>query len=175
MRMLVLGAGLQGSACTYDLLRNPSVSQVVLADVRVGALPAFLTPFIGPRLEAIALDVRDADAVRAEMRAAGSDEAAIEKLVEHRVFPGDRPSTTIVLPRLESFTFGQLIALYEHKVAVLGALWDINPFDQWGVELGKQLANPLLAQLEERVVKPSQHDGSTTGLLREILKLRADG
>jgi lysine 6-dehydrogenase len=65
MRMLVLGAGLQGSACTYDLLRNPSVSQVVLADVRVGALPAFLTPFIGPRLEAIALDVRDADAVRA--------------------------------------------------------------------------------------------------------------
>ena len=64
MRMLVLGAGLQGTACTYDLLRNPSVSQVVLADVRVGALPAFLTPFIGPRLEAIALDVRDADAVR---------------------------------------------------------------------------------------------------------------
>ena len=109
------------------------------------------------------------------MRAAGSDEAAIEKLVEHRVFPGDRPSTTIVLPRLESFTFGQLIALYEHKVAVLGALWDINPFDQWGVELGKQLANPLLAQLEERVVKPGQHDGSTTGLLREILTLRADG
>jgi glucose-6-phosphate isomerase len=118
---------------------------------------------------------KNADAVRAEMRAAGNDEAAIEKLVEHRVFPGDRPSTTIVLPRLESFTFGQLIALYEHKVAVLGALWDINPFDQWGVELGKQLANPLLAQLEERVVKPGQHDGSTTGLLREILKLRADG
>jgi glucose-6-phosphate isomerase len=118
---------------------------------------------------------KNADAVRAEMRAAGSDEAAIERLVEHRVFPGDRPSTTLLLPRLESFTFGQLIALYEHKVAVLGALWDINPFDQWGVELGKQLANPLLAQLEERVVKPGQHDGSTMGLLREILKLRADG
>ena len=64
MRMLVLGAGLQGTACTYDLLNNPAVSQVVLADVRVGALPAFLTPFVGPRLEAIALDVRDVDAVR---------------------------------------------------------------------------------------------------------------
>ena len=64
MRMLVLGAGLQGTACTYDLLNNPLVSQVVLADVHVGALPAFLTPFIGPRLVAMALDVRDADAVR---------------------------------------------------------------------------------------------------------------
>lgn len=65
MRMLVLGAGLQGTACSYDLLKNPSVTQVLLADVRVGALPAFLAPFIGSRLEAIALDVRDADAVRA--------------------------------------------------------------------------------------------------------------
>ena len=65
MRMLVLGAGLQGTACTYDLLKNPSVSQVVLADVRVGALPAFLAPFVGPRLEVMALDVRDAEAVRA--------------------------------------------------------------------------------------------------------------
>lgn len=64
MRMLVLGAGLQGTACTYDLLKNPSVSKVLLADVRVGALPSFLEPFAGPRLEPIALDVRDADAVR---------------------------------------------------------------------------------------------------------------
>ena len=72
MRMLVLGAGLQGTACTYDLLKNPSVSQVVLADVRVGALPAFLTPFVGPRLEAIALDVTvgydSEDAVTSVMR-----------------------------------------------------------------------------------------------------------
>jgi glucose-6-phosphate isomerase len=118
---------------------------------------------------------KDADAVRAEMRAAGADPAAIEKLVEHRVFPGDRPSTTILLPRLEPFTFGQLIALYEHKVAALGALWNINPFDQWGVELGKQLANPLLAELENQAVAPGLHDGSTAGLLREILRLRADG
>lgn len=65
MRMLVLGAGLQGTACTYDLLNNPAVSSVVLADVRVGSLPAFLTPFVGSRLEPIALDVRDAHAVRA--------------------------------------------------------------------------------------------------------------
>jgi len=65
MRMLVLGAGLQGTACTYDLLKNPSVTHVLLADVRIGALPAFLAPFVGSRLETIALDVRDTDAVRA--------------------------------------------------------------------------------------------------------------
>jgi lysine 6-dehydrogenase len=65
MRMLVLGAGLQGTACTYDLLQNPSVTRVLLADVRLGTLPAFLAPFAGARLEAIALDVRDAAAVRA--------------------------------------------------------------------------------------------------------------
>ena len=114
---------------------------------------------------------RDADAVRAEM--AGTDPAAIERLVPHRVFPGDRPSTTILLPRLEPFTFGQLIALYEHKVAALGALWNINPFDQWGVELGKQLANPLLAELEGGAA--TAHDPSTAGLLQEILRLRGDG
>ncbi len=65
MRMLVLGAGLQGTACSYDLLKNPAVTQVLLADVRVSALPTFLAPFLGSRLEAIALDVRDAIAVRA--------------------------------------------------------------------------------------------------------------
>ena len=65
MRMLVLGAGLQGTACTYDLLNNPSVTHVMLADVRIGDLPAFLTPYAGPRLETIALDVQDTDAVRA--------------------------------------------------------------------------------------------------------------
>ena len=65
MRMLVLGAGLQGTACTYDLLQNPSVTRVLLADVQVGPLPAFLAPFAGARLEAMALDVRDAAAVRA--------------------------------------------------------------------------------------------------------------
>ena len=65
MRMLVLGAGLQGTACTYDLLQNPAVTRVLLADVQVGTLPAFLAPFAGARLEAVALDVRDAAAVRA--------------------------------------------------------------------------------------------------------------
>lgn len=67
MRMLVLGAGLQGSACAFDLLNNPAVERVMLADVKIGALPAFLAPFVGPRLVTVALDVRDASAVRAAM------------------------------------------------------------------------------------------------------------
>ena len=105
---------------------------------------------------------------------AGADPERIEALLPHRIFPGDRPSTTILLPRLEPFTFGQLIALYEHKVAVLGTLWDINPFDQWGVELGKALADPLLAELNRGEIA-GRHDASTDGLLREIFRLRGDG
>ena len=116
---------------------------------------------------------KDEAAIRAEM--AGADPALVERLLPHRIFTGDRPSSTILLPRLEPFTFGQLIALYEHKVSVLGTLWDINPFDQWGVELGKALANPLLAELEGGEARPGLHDSSTVGLLREILRLRGDG
>ena len=118
---------------------------------------------------------KDEAAVRAEMQASGSDAASIEKLLPHRIFPGDRPSTTILLPRLEPFTFGQLIALYEHKVSVLGTLWNLNPFDQWGVELGKQLANPLLQALETGTIGTTPHDPSTTGLLLELLRMRGDG
>ena len=81
---------------------------------------------------------------------AGADPAEIARLAPHRVFPGDRPTTTLLLPRLDAFTLGQLVALYEHKVAVPRRVWGINAFDQWGVELGKQLAGPILAALERR-------------------------
>ncbi len=109
-----------------------------------------------------------AEAVRAEMQAAGAAEAEIARLLPHRVFPGDRPSATILLPRLDAFSLGQLVALYEHKVFCLGALWGINAFDQFGVELGKQLAGPILAALEAGAPQPGAHDGSTEGLLRLI-------
>ena len=112
---------------------------------------------------------KDATAVAAEMRAAGKDEAEIARLTPHRVFPGDRPSTTILLPRLDAFTLGQLVALYEHKVACLGALWGINPFDQWGVELGKQLAGHILPALEGR---DGVQDPATAPLIAEILRLQ---
>jgi glucose-6-phosphate isomerase len=106
--------------------------------------------------------------VEQEMAASGTAPAEIARLLPHRVFPGDRPSATLVLPHLDAFTLGQLIALYEHKVFCLGALWDINAFDQWGVELGKQLAGVLLPELEAGAAKPGAHDGSTEGLLRAL-------
>jgi glucose-6-phosphate isomerase len=114
---------------------------------------------------------RDAAAVRAEMIAAGVDEAEIARLLPHRVFPGDRPSATILLPRLDAYTLGQLVALYEHKVFCLGALWGINAFDQFGVELGKQLAGPLLTALESGKPAPGSQDASTEALVAEILRL----
>jgi glucose-6-phosphate isomerase len=104
--------------------------------------------------------------VRAEMQAAGTDPAEIERLLPHRVFPGDRPTATLLLPHLDAFTLGQVVALYEHKVASLGILWDINAFDQWGVELGKQLTGPILKALEGGVA--DGQDGSTLGLLAAL-------
>ncbi|MCA3337451.1 MAG: glucose-6-phosphate isomerase [Roseomonas sp.] len=117
---------------------------------------------------------KDAATVTAEMRAAGSSEAEITRLLPHRIFPGDRPSVTMLLPRLDAFTLGQLVALYEHKVAVLGALWGINPFDQWGVELGKQLANVILPELSAGAAQ-KPHDGSTAGLIGKLAALWPEG
>jgi glucose-6-phosphate isomerase len=117
---------------------------------------------------------KDEAAVTAEMRAAGVAEAEIARLLPHRVFPGDRPSVTMLLPQLDAFTLGQLVALYEHKVAVLGALWGINPFDQWGVELGKQLASAILPELSAGAAQ-KPHDGSTAGLISKLSALWPEG
>ena len=96
------------------------------------------------------------------------DEVIAEGVPEHqrahRVFPGDRPSTTILAPRLTPSVLGQLIALYEHLVFVQGVVWGINSFDQWGVELGKALANRITPELTS--TDEPQHDASTTGLIR---------
>jgi glucose-6-phosphate isomerase len=109
--------------------------------------------------------------IEAEMARAGTAPAEIARLTPHRIFPGDRPSAVLLLPQLDAFTLGQLVALYEHKVFSLGALWGINAFDQWGVELGKQLAGVLLPELEAGAPAPGAHDGSTEGLLRAIAGL----
>jgi glucose-6-phosphate isomerase len=86
-------------------------------------------------------------------------------LAPYKVFPGNQPSTTLLLPRLDAYTLGQLIVLYEHKVFVLGALWNLNSFDQWGVEYGKQLAGRLLPMIEGKVAAAGL-DSSTAGLIR---------
>jgi glucose-6-phosphate isomerase len=94
----------------------------------------------------------------------GLDAAEIEHLAPHKTFPGNRPSNTILMEYLTPATLGALIALYEHKVFVQGALWDVNSFDQWGVELGKVLAKKIEAELTGEA-QPAGHDSSTNGLI----------
>lgn len=108
---------------------------------------------------------RTAEEARQEMRQQGVDEARIERLAPHRTFPGNRPSNLLMFDKLTPRTLGTLIALYEHKIYVQGVLWGINSFDQWGVELGKQLAGAIFPQLQGDGSLQS-HDGSTAALIR---------
>ncbi|HVK95979.1 MAG TPA: glucose-6-phosphate isomerase [Noviherbaspirillum sp.] len=107
---------------------------------------------------------KNADEVRADMRAQGTSDDDIEPLLPHRTFPGNRPSNTILMDALTPSTLGALIALYEHKVFVQGVVWGINSFDQWGVELGKMLAKNIEPELTG-MPRPDTHDSSTNGLI----------
>ena len=106
---------------------------------------------------------------RAEVEAEG----VAAPQVPHRVFPGNRPTNSIVVSELTPHTLGQLVALYEHKVFTQGTIWHINSFDQWGVELGKQLANRILPELESTDEPELHHDSSTTELIRRYRRDRA--
>jgi glucose-6-phosphate isomerase len=97
-------------------------------------------------------------------------EGAPDKLVQHKVFTGNRPTNTLLLPKLTPSTLGQLIALYEHKIFVQGAIWDINSFDQWGVELGKVLAKDIYGELQEPN-SGKHYDSSTDALLQTFRRL----
>ncbi|WP_011579418.1 MULTISPECIES: glucose-6-phosphate isomerase [Chelativorans] len=108
---------------------------------------------------------------KAQLLAKGMSEAEADKLAPHRVFPGNRPSVTIIYEKLDPFTLGRLIALYEHRVFVEAALFRINAFDQWGVELGKELATELLPVVEGKK-DASGRDSSTAGLVAQIAALR---
>jgi len=107
---------------------------------------------------------KTADEARVELIAQGLSGEALETLLPHKVFPGNRPTNTFLFDKLDPHTLGMLIAMYEHKVFVQSVVWNINPFDQWGVELGKQLAGKILPELRGAGVT-SQHDASTSGLI----------
>ena len=94
-------------------------------------------------------------------------------LVPHKVFEGNRPSNTILADKLTPAVLGKLVALYEHIVFVQGAIWSVNPFDQWGVELGKALAQRIVPELENKVLPPLQHDSSTNNLIRRYRQMKA--
>jgi glucose-6-phosphate isomerase len=108
--------------------------------------------------------------VREEMKASDKSEQEIETLLPHRTFPGNRPSNSILLPELSPRSLGALIALYEHKIFVQGVIWNINSFDQWGVELGKALAKNIEPELEGSSAVNS-HDSSTNGLINTWKKM----
>ena len=106
---------------------------------------------------------------RAELEAQGLRGEALQALLPHKVFPGNKPTNTLLFDRLDPHTLGMLIALYEHKVYVQSVVWNINPFDQWGVELGKQLAGKILPELRDAATATG-HDASTNGLIRHYRK-----
>ncbi|MBO5441415.1 MAG: glucose-6-phosphate isomerase [Alphaproteobacteria bacterium] len=106
----------------------------------------------------------------AELKAAGKSDVEIEKLKLNKSFDGNRPSNMFVIDKLTPYTLGMLVAMYEHKVFVQGVIWEIDSFDQWGVELGKQLALKILPELQGKA--EAKHDGSTLGLIRRIKKVR---
>jgi len=93
--------------------------------------------------------------------------------VAHRTFAGNRPTNTILATRLTPATLGSLIALYEHKVFVQGSIWNINSFDQWGVQLGKVLADRIAPELRAEKEPELGHDGSTNALIRRYRSLRS--
>ncbi|XP_048484367.1 glucose-6-phosphate isomerase [Plutella xylostella] len=107
---------------------------------------------------------KSVDEARAELEKAGMKLKEIEKILPHKVFKGNRPTNSIVVKKVTPFTLGALIAMYEHKIFTQGVIWDINSFDQWGVELGKQLAKAIEPELQDK--KPvTSHDSSTNGLI----------
>jgi glucose-6-phosphate isomerase len=93
-------------------------------------------------------------------------EGTPDNLVPHRMFHGNRPSNTILAERLTPETLGKLVALYEHSVFTQGVIWDVDSFDQWGVELGKVLAQRIIPELEGRTEPALAHDSSTNNLIR---------
>jgi glucose-6-phosphate isomerase len=96
-----------------------------------------------------------------------------DALVPHKVFEGNRPSNTILADKLTPEILGQLVALYEHSVFVQGAIWNIDSFDQWGVELGKVLAQRIIPELESATPPKLKHDSSTNSLIRRYRKMKA--
>ena len=113
------------------------------------------------------------DEVMLELTAAGLDQTQIEQLLPYKIFPGNRPTNTILFKTLDPKTLGSLIALYEHKIFVQGVIWNLNSFDQWGVELGKRLATNILSELDD-ISPVTTHDSSTNGLINYYKKLRPD-
>ena len=169
--------GTNGQHAFYQLIHQGT--SIVPCDFLVAARPAHPIGDHHEKLAANAFAQTEAlmvgktlDAAKRELREKGLDEAEVERLAPHKVFPGDRPTSTFLYPQLTPHVLGMLIALYEHKVFVQGTVWNINSYDQWGVELGKQLAGELLPMVKGEAAVEGR-DGSTQGLLAAFREMRA--
>ena len=168
--------GTTGQHAFYQLLHQGSrvVSADFIAPVNsqkpLGEHHEILLSNFLAQTEALMNGRTDAEA-QAALESAGVSGDSLKALLPHTVFAGNRPTTSILIERLDPYALGMLIALYEHKVFIQGIIWGINSFDQWGVELGKQLANTILPELKDGA-SPGDHDVSTQGLIDHIKKLR---
>jgi glucose-6-phosphate isomerase len=143
----------------------PAVSHNPISDHHTKLLANFFA-----QTEAL-MKGKNKDEVLAELKAAGKSEAEINFLLPFKIFEGNRPTNSILFKQLTPETLGSLIAMYEHKIFVQGVIWNIFSFDQWGVELGKQLANQILPELADNN-QVKTHDSSTNGLINAYKDMR---
>ncbi|MBF0562355.1 MAG: glucose-6-phosphate isomerase [Alphaproteobacteria bacterium] len=136
----------------------------------IGDHHAILLSNVFAQTEALMRGKTEAEA-RAELETQGLKGESLDALLPHKVFPGNRPTNSILIKHVDPYTLGALLAMYEHKIFVQGMLWGVNPYDQWGVELGKQLASKILPQLAGDGPAPG-HDSSTTNLIAAYKKMR---
>jgi len=168
--------GTNGQHAFYQLIHQGTrlVSADFIASIEshnpMGAHHEVLLSNFFAQTEALMKGKTDTEA-RAELVAAKLTKEELERLVLHKVFPGNRPTNSLLFQRLTPQILGSLLALYEHKVFVQGIIWNVNSFDQWGVELGKQLASTLLPELQGTTLVTG-HDSSTNGLVNYYLANR---
>jgi glucose-6-phosphate isomerase len=143
----------------------PSISHNPIGDHHIKLMSNFFA-----QTEAL-MNGKTAEEAVEELKKAGITGEEAEKLAPFKVFSGNRPTNSILLKEVTPFSLGQLIAFYEHKIFVQGIIWNIFSFDQWGVELGKQLANKILPELESPAAV-SSHDSSTNGLINSFKQMR---
>ncbi|KAL1375194.1 hypothetical protein pipiens_017640, partial [Culex pipiens pipiens] len=134
--------------------------------VEDGAMHKILLANFLAQTEALMMGKSESQA-RAELEKAGMSGDKLEQLLPHKVFTGNRPTNSILVKKVTPFTLGALIAMYEHKIFTQGVIWDVNSFDQWGVELGKALAKAIEVDLNDPN-KTTSHDSSTNGLINHI-------
>lgn len=164
--------GTNGQHAFYQLIHQGT--QLIPADFiapavthnKIGNHHTLLMSNFFAQTEAL-MNGKSKEVVVAELQKAGLSESGIEKLAPFKVFEGNKPTNSFLVKQIDPATLGSLIAMYEHKIFVQGVIWNIFSYDQWGVELGKQLANSILPELENEE-KINSHDSSTNGLINQF-------